>query len=325
MKKIIYACTLPGLLLASACSKEWDIPADNDPAYTKIYLVQAAKAGTYSFPVTAKPDTILLSAGFGGVGTPQSDVEVSLSTGSNLVDSFNTAKHTAYLPLPAGSYELGNKQNKVIIPAGKTTSEGLALIIRAHNKLRLDKEYLLHVSITTVSGQVVIDEKLRTAFLVIKPMPVLYPTASWSMLSMSSEEASGDPGAGNGRAIAMFDDNIQTFWHSRYVGSYAYPPHHLSVDMQEKKLLSGITMIPRQGRVAPGGNFKNVKVEVSVNGADWESINGGTPFEVPNTDDRKFLFFPEAKECRYFRISLPETSDVWGNTIFTHCAELGGF
>lgn len=328
MKKIIYTCTLPGLLLVSGCSKQWDIPAANDPAYTKIYLVQASKIPVYSFPVTAKPDTILLSAGFGGVGTPEADVEVSFTTASQLVDSFNKAKQTAYLPLPEGSYELGDKTGKVTIPAGKTTSNGLSLIIRAYGKIRLDKEYLLPVSISGINRPLAVNESLRTAFLVIKPLPVQYTTTNWQLLSISSEEATGEASEAapdNGKAVAMFDSNTETFWHSRYMGSYAYPPHVLAIDMQEKKLLSGITMVPRQGRVSAGGNFKNVRVEVSINGTDWESINNGTPFEVPNNDDRKFLFFTDAKECRYFRISLPDASDVWGNTIFTHCAELGGF
>lgn len=327
MKKLIYTVMLASLLPFAGCKKDWDIPGDGDPRYTNIYLVQAAKVQTYSLEVTETPDTILLSAGFGGVSTYESNLEVTVSTAFHLVDSFNNARKTTYLPLPDAAFTLDGKNSKLVIPAGKTTSPGSPLVITAFGKLRMDKEYILPVSITAVNSGITVNEPLRTAFLVIKPVPVLFNAADWQMLSMTSEEPAEGNGAepDNGKAIAMFDGKNNTFWHSKWNGGYAVPPHVLAVDMKASKLLSGLSLVPRQGRVSAGGNFKGVKVEVSADGGTWEAINGGTPFELPNNDDRKFIFFPESKECRYFRVTIPETQHVWGGQIFTHCAEMTGF
>ncbi|WP_341836681.1 discoidin domain-containing protein [Chitinophaga pollutisoli] len=327
MKRLIYICLLSSLLPAVGCKKEWDIPGMGDPEYTNVYLVQASKIQSYQLEVTEAPDTILLSAGFGGVGTPDGNLEITLSAALHLVDSFNNARKTQYLPLPESAYTLEGKDNKLVIHTGKTTSAGSPLVIRAFGKLRMDKEYLLPVSIAAVNGGVKVNEPLRTAYLIIKPKPVLFNPTGWQMLSLTSEEPaegnSSEPD--NGKAIAMFDGKNQTFWHSQWNGGYAVPPHILAVDMKTSRTLSGISLVPRQGRVGAGGNFKGVKVEVSADGTTWTAVNNGAPFELPNTDDRKFLFFPEPVSCRYFRIVIAETQHIWGGVIFTHCAEMTGF
>ena len=79
------------------------------------------------------------------------------------------------------------------------------------------------------------------------------PHDAWSFISISSEEALRDDGS----ADNAIDGQISNFWHSRWSDEKARPPHHLAIDLGEKRKIKGFRYTPRQ--VGVNGRIKRYR------------------------------------------------------------------
>lgn len=74
----------------------------------------------------------------------------------------------------------------------------------------------------------------------------------WEVADFSSQEAVGENGGNNGKAIHMLDGNKATFWHSKWYGADASLkkfPHYVTFDLKREVKITKIEMTQRAEKV----------------------------------------------------------------------------
>jgi len=310
-------------LFTSCVKNDVDLPEQKLDDYNQVYMSQAV-----SNPVIAtlimksEEQSLTYGASFGGYGYPSEDITVNFTVGSNLVDSFNTANGTSYPLMPEGSYTL--TATSAVIAKGTLSTQPLDLKIKTEGALELFKEYLLPVtmSMNHTGTDIKQNMQLSTTFYVIKGSLDFadfpdYDRSKWAVTDFSSQEAEGE-GPDNGHAIHAIDNNINTFWHSQWLGASPGLPHHITIDMGENKTIHGFYFVPRQN--SGSGRPKDITIQTSTDGTAWTDA-GNVTLENSNDLQRKFLL-TGFKEARYFKITVTSTH---GGANYTHLAEVGAF
>ena len=118
--------------------------------------------------------------------------------------------------------------------------------------------------------------------------------------SFSSEET----GVTGVRASNVLDGNPATFWHSRYSGTLAQPPHEIALDLGARYAVTDLHYLPRQEGV--NGLIGNYEVYLSTNGTEWgRPVAAGT---FPAGTASQAVTFP-ATPARYVKLkALSERS-----------------
>ena len=147
--------------------------------------------------------------------------------------------------------------------------------------------------------------------------PDPYAKSNWTISSFSSEEAGGE-GPVNGYAKAIIDGDVNTFWHSRWSTGGGTPPHILVVDMGKSLTINGFVFTQRQSLTR---NIMNLKVETSNDGTTWTAV-AGSPFSLASIKESQTKGLPSAITCRYFRMTVPSSADVYDGTQFAALAEV---
>jgi hypothetical protein len=318
MSRIILLLATCTLLLA-ACHDKYDLPSQPLSNYTKIYMPEAVNNPvTYTLKITDSPQAIVYGANYGGQDYPAQDIPVTFTVNNALVDSFNTANNTSYAVMPDGAYLLAKASS--MIPRGQLTTGPLELTIRTNGAGSIEalKNYLLPVTLSSTSARV--NGSLQTTFYTIKAQPDLkdYPNfdrTSWTIIDFSSQEASGE-GASNGRAIFALDGDPNTYWHTQWQGGQPGPPHFVTIDMGETKIIHGLAFLDRQSDNS--GKPNAVTVETSKDNITWEAA---ASFNLQNTKDLQQQFLSGFKEARYFKVNILSSY----NATYTHLAELNAF
>ncbi|MBD9180493.1 MAG: discoidin domain-containing protein [Odoribacter splanchnicus] len=132
----------------------------------------------------------------------------------------------------------------------------------------------------------------------------------WSCTASSEEPDSGPYEPGYARFA--IDDDLQTFWHSRYTGETFKYPHWLEIDMKKKNRIDGFFVRPR-GRDIP----KNIEFAVSDDGENWTQAGN---FALYNEGSTQEFMLKEPQECRFFRITL---KNGFGTAPHTSIVEIG--
>lgn len=150
-----------------------------------------------------------------------------------------------------------------------------------------------------------------------------YAKSNWKVSSFSSQEAGGE-GPVNGYAATIIDGNPSTFWHSRWSGTAAVPPHWIIVDFNNFTRadnaisIIGFTFHQRQSLTR---NIKNLRVETSMNGTTWTQVLG-SPFALQQVTAGQTKMLPAPINARYVRLWVNAAADVFDGTQF---AALGEF
>ncbi|MGA6120332.1 M60 family metallopeptidase [Sphingobacterium anhuiense] len=188
---------------------------------------------------------------------------------------------------------------------GITHSPQLAARLKEKHQ-RLTKKIWTYNPLTKTGGQELI------------PTKVDYNRADWAIAGFSTEE----PGEGAdpaGRAKAVLDGKIETFWHSQWNGSSPPPPHHIILDMKQNLKVSGFYFYARQD--SPNGRSKKVEILVSSNNTTWTNI--GT-YDLQNVTARQEVLLSKIYEFRYVRFNFNEPTNYAGGVHAT-MAEIGAF
>lgn len=105
--------------------------------------------------------------------------------------------------------------------------------------------------------------------------PYRIPQSGMSVAAFSSEEAGGE-GPKSGYVSAILDGDANTFWHTRWSGGSAQPPHWFIVDLGVSYNVNKITLLPRQGSGSrPNGLIQKFTLSYSNTGmeeADFTTI-----------------------------------------------------
>jgi hypothetical protein len=323
IKNIVYT-TLLGFfscVVLNGCKDQVELPSQPVDSYNKIYMPQGVNGPVNkTLIISDDPQILVYGANFGGQGYPTKDIAVKFTVDKALATAYNTANKTTYPVLPDGSYTLSDEN--AVIAKGQLGTVPLHISLKTKGAGAMDalKTYILPVTIST--NDATVNEGLRTTYYIVKAQPDLkdYPNfdrTNWKVLSFSSEEATGE-GPNNGRVIFALDGNTGTFWHSRWSGGGAGPPHFATFDLGEVKPIHGLGFIARQ---ADGGGKPNeVNVQISTDNITW--TNAGT-FNLQDNKNLQQQFLPEGfnKDARYVKVTVVTAY----NASYMQIAELYAF
>ena len=99
----------------------------------------------------------------------------------------------------------------------------------------------------------------KAAAQTVHPMPSegLISSKGWKIVRVSSENA-----ANNKLATNAIDGDPTTWWHSRFSGGVAKPPHEVVIDLGAQHHIRGFVYLPRQDE-SWNGAIKEIEISVS--------------------------------------------------------------
>ncbi|MBC9796367.1 DUF4998 domain-containing protein [Sinomicrobium weinanense] len=130
--------------------------------------------------------------------------------------------------------------------------------------------------------------------------------SSWTVYDFSSEEpAEGtETYPDNGKAMAVIDDNPDTFWHSAWENGTPEYPHYVVIDMGAEKTIGSFEVFRRQGN--DNGQTRH-QFLVSSDGENW--TDAGTFDMDPGTDEGQNYTIMSNPTARYFKYVAIEGPD----------------
>ncbi len=280
-----------------------------DPAYAKrsddkenvvIYLKQATSPNLelQLFPFIDNARTITLNAGFGGIGYPDSDVKITLSEDLAALDSVNQIRSAGGLPeyelFPEDAYEFPDKE---LIIEGGTLTSNLATFNYYPKKFDPTKDYLLPLTITDASGYA-INPKGKTVLLVANKLagrPA--DTEGWEGTA-SSEQTEWE---NTGLVAALFDGDINTYWHSSWWPEEPLYPHWVQVDMKQLNYVDKIGLVARQNNT---NGFAKFNLDGSEDGTNWTNLLTDAVFDPSDKAQQTYELLPA--QWRFFRLTMTE-------------------
>ena len=121
----------------------------------------------------------------------------------------------------------------------------------------------------------------------------------WKVTASSFEYGEGDP-------IHAIDDDINTFWHSRYLPSDAPRPHFLVIDTGKMAKISGLKYTGRQD--GDNGRVDEYEISLSADGENWGQPVATGHFH--NDPDEQTVLWPTPVMARY--VKFVAVSEVHG-------------
>lgn len=312
---------LTAACLLFGCKVDEPLLADYGPRDQELlYMPQAAKNPFVNELLMKDAEQeITFGAAFGGLAYPKEDIVVNFKVNEEYVAVYNEQNNTDLPLLPKESYQLSGMTATIL--KGQTSSNALKVKIKTNGNIDPFKQYILPITLENSSSEIKINEKLKTTYLVVSATPDLkdftdFDRAAWKVFNFSSEEASGE-GPNNGRAIFAIDNDPGTYWHSVWSTGETSPPHFVSFDMGEEKILHGIYIVHRNGNP----QARKIVVEGSLDGVNWDVR--GTISNIPtnSSDAVKHRFFVSTfAAARYLKIIVTENQRA-----STNIAEIGAF
>ena len=248
------------------------------PAIRKLNLENIADTAFY----------ITMTYG-GTTNYEQGDITGDISADYSLVEAFNAANRTAYLPLPEEAYAFDRMD--ALILNGKNISEPVKLTIRI-SALNLNDEYLLPVTVKSVSGgNLSLNEELKTLYLVFRAAEIDFRKNNWTINDKSDEWDNTNYAAAN-----MIDWNKDTYWHTTpgFLGGSGLP-QWVIIDLKERFTIHGVLLWNHDSE-GSGCNPKEIEFEVSDNLEDWTTL----------------LHEPQMSEAHEYELDLPAPSPQKG-------------
>ena len=126
-----------------------------------------------------------------------------------------------------------------------------------------------------------------TGVIAMEPPPA---KLAWRASASSFERGEGDP-------QHALDGDVNTFWHSRWSGEGAKPPHSLVVDLVKAQTVGSVTLTPRQdGR---NGRIREYEIYLSDDGETWgAAVAKG---QMPDRDGPTTVSFSK-RPARYVKL-----------------------
>lgn len=218
------------------------------------------------------------------------DITCSFGVDAEYVDTYNK-EHNTVFKLLDGHYSF---EESVVLPKG-TTEMPLQVTIEGADLEPGD--YMLPIKLNDTSLFTPMEGK-DLYLLAFRIVGSQLDRSGWTVVP-SSETVEG---GGNGAASNIFDDNINTYWHSKWQGGYAPLPHELNIDTKATYVFTQIALQRRLGYdYARFGYFY-----VSNDGKNWGDPVG--TFTMENTDaTQTFSIVPT--EGRYIKIQVTESAN----------------
>lgn len=160
----LYQCLAAAVLLFLPVACDNTDYSEKSPFDNSAYLNIAASKNTETFTfnrkVTSQTKTFAVKLSY----PAGDDVKVSLKVDASLTSEYNAKNDTHYEILPAEHYQLS--KDRVVVPAGKTTSEEVSIKFLKLDELEIDATYLCPLSIGGAEGVGVMDGSRTMYYLV---------------------------------------------------------------------------------------------------------------------------------------------------------------
>ena len=313
MKYLLLFCSIVGLLLIS-CDPD---PIEGVDEYRYVYMPQAkSNPNNHNVLFLDSAQSIIYGVAYGGFNPLPGEMKASFQAAPELIDSFLAVNGGSYELLPAEAYTF--EQDEVSLAPGELASAPYVLQVNPVKGMTLGVDYVLPVRMDKVSGPVAVNPALNVTYYTVSATLQELDRSGWSIVHASSEEVEGE-GPNNGHAIHAIDNNISTFWHTRWLGGNDPLPYILEIDMGSSQTLNGMTFVQRQGRAGTGGNAENIEIAVSSDGGGYTESGS---FTLPNGDEKYLVYFENPVQARYLKVSVTSTYD---DKTFTHMSEIGAF
>ncbi|WP_242202765.1 discoidin domain-containing protein [Aestuariivivens insulae] len=295
---------------------------------TNIFLAKSNKGieKLTIFPADEETRITTVGAGYGGLGIPANNIDVTLGIDTHVLDSINETRvvngKTPYELFPEEAYVF-DKMN-LTIPAGELYSD-LSTLTYYPEKFDMEKGYLLPISISDASGYPFNRLSKTLVFLAPKGPRLeiaqnMYDTTGWEVIDFSSDEpyeANWSAYEQTGSARAVIDGILDSFWHTCWAGCTAEEvtvyPHWLTIDMKEVKSLDGIRFHQRQSNTRA---VKDLEILISTDNQTWVSLGD---YQLEKKIAAQDIDFESTQEARYFKV-LAKTA--WDGTNFAAMAEI---
>lgn len=250
------------------------------------YVKGAQSVLEYDIPIALDIDTNI------------SAIDLELEIDTDFIDQYNLSNNEDYIVPDANAFSFVKNQT---LEAGKKNIIFNVKIFQQY----LTKNYMLPVRLKSSSKFGVDNEQYFV--LMLNVQSELLDKTKWTIAGFSSEEATGESGGANGKAIYIIDGNNSTFWHSQWQGAKPQPPHWLIIDMHGSYTITEIILRQRgSGDSAPtkGGEFDlcDEYNSSSPSTAAWRKIGD---FQLAAIVDDQSFNIKKAKG-RYLRIYITE-------------------
>ncbi|MDR0844115.1 MAG: discoidin domain-containing protein [Tannerella sp.] len=256
----------------------------------------------------ASADTVFnISVAYGGTTNyNQGDIQVSIAADFSLVNTYNTANSTNYLPMPESVYSFDNLS--ILIANGTNRSKAVKLNVKPLG-LDLSYDYILPVTVTSVSGgDIPLNEELKTIYLIFQcQADEALDKDQWTSAGASSIEQP-EYGVEN-----VFDDDLGNYWHSGVSGAL---PQWFAVNMNGYKRFNGFAFTNAPD-LNPDALPKHVVIAISVNGINWTDV-----LDIPameQSDAMQVLPLSHPALARYFKVTVLST---WNNAPYTYVGDV---
>lgn len=217
------------------------------------------------------------------------DITCSFTVDAEYVNNYNTEHKTTYKLLDA-HYSFAEQ---MVLSKG-TTEAPLVVTIEGANLEPGD--YMLPIKISNTS--LFLPKEGEDVYpLTFCIMGTQLSRTGWTVVA-SSQTVEGN---GNGAASNIFDDNINTYWHSKWDNGYPPLPHDLVIDTKTMHEFTQISLQRRLGyNYARSGYFY-----VSDTGESWQEV--GT-FTMENQDAVQTFSITPTKG-RYVKVEVTESNN----------------
>lgn len=128
----------------------------------------------------------------------------------------------------------------------------------------IDTRYVRVVVISNVTGHASHASLASLAPIFANPDPSTF------VASASSSKSAGDP-------ARVLDGDASTSWHSN-----SSHPHWLAIDIQDRFVVSGLRMLPRQTYGTSNVDPREYRIEVSDDAVDWTEVAAGIAYPQNN-------------------------------------------
>lgn len=184
-----------------------------------------------------------------------------------------------------------NEGKKVISLFSTTESSGNGIISELGTQ-----ERAFSVSVTDASD--IISEPKTFTFSPLAESKM--DKSGWTIVDFSSEESAENP---NGYAKNIFDNDVNSFWHTAWNGSQPGYPHWIIVDMHRPITISRFECFRRQGddRGQTSHQFLT-----SLDGTTWED-QGTYDFDATSNNGQSYRISsnPSARYFKYVAVNGP--------------------
>lgn len=136
--------------------------------------------------------------------------------------------------------------------------------------------------------------------------------------TITADSETPDGWENTGKATALLDGNLDTYWHTDYsVDPVPGYPHWVLIDMKEEKKMITVIVTNRQAGTPNAVGMKKFRLEGSSDGSNFTSM-GDFDFAISNSPQQ----FPVSSANAYRYLKLTALESQTGTTAHTFLAEI---